>query len=353
MMNEYFASGNSFAGALYDARLGKRPRWPRAYPPRCFMRVPDEFLKCVAFISRREQRDGGEYFRFIGTGFFVSVPSRRQQDAHFHYFVTAKHVVDAILNHPFAVRVNATDGLTRNIWGDLHGASVKWWFHPTEEQSVDVAVALWDITLEEDIRTIPVEAFLSSKEEIDDCGIGPGDQVFFPGCFTLLTGQERNYRLVRTGNIAMMPGEPIPHVKVGNSGSAEVEGYLIEARSIGGLSGSPVFVRETVSATAKVINTKTNKEMEKNIAVLGEPHLLGLAQGHWNVKPEDKNSVIIRPDSDSLHRVNLGISIVVPASKILEVINHQELIEIINRSEEQWVREQGTSEPDGTLNVSP
>ena len=43
--------------------------------------------------------------------------------------------------------------------------------------------------------------------------------------------------IVRTGNIASMPEEA---VDLGSSGSQEV--YLVESRSIGGLSGSPVFL---------------------------------------------------------------------------------------------------------------
>jgi hypothetical protein len=85
---------------------------------------------------------------------------------------------------------------------------------------------------------------------------------------------------------------------------------------------------------------------------LGEPHLLGLVHGHWNIRPEDKNSVVIVPDNESPHRVNLGIGIVVPASKILEVINHPELIEMRRQSDAQAAEEAGTSDPDGTPDLS-
>ena len=59
-----------------------------------------------------------------------------------------------------------------------------------------------------------------------------------------MTGRDRNFPIVRTGHIAMMPDEKIPKVKIGDwEGNADA--YLIESRSIGGWSGSPVFVRGT------------------------------------------------------------------------------------------------------------
>ena len=46
---------------------------------------------------------------------------------------------------------------------------------------------------------------------------------------------------MRMGNVALMAGEPIP------AHDYNMDAHLIEARSIGGLSGSPAFVRQTVS----------------------------------------------------------------------------------------------------------
>ena len=106
---------------------------------------------------------------------------------------------------------------------------------------------------------------------------------------------------MRMGNIAMVPDERIPITNFG-----DMEAYLIEARSIGGLSGSPVFVIEVVDPLDRRI------------------HLLGLIQGHWDVKPE---TIIDEATEDSETRagVNVGIAIVTPASKILEIINCNEM----------------------------
>jgi hypothetical protein len=81
---------------------------------------------------------------------------------------------------------------------------------------------------------------------------------------------------------------------------------LIEARSIGGLSGSPAFVFETVPVG------------------IGTFYLLGLMHGHWDIPPQMKNDFKINPEL--FGRVNMGIAIVVPAKKILEVLNHPQLV---------------------------
>jgi hypothetical protein len=81
-----------------------------------------------------------------------------------------------------------------------------------------------------------------------------------------------------------------------------MEAYLIEARSIGGLSGSPVFVnlgvvRETPDRPPFTLG---------RVAV----YLLGLVHGHWDVE-----SGLIGEAN-----VNMGIAIVTPIQKAAEMI---------------------------------
>ena len=58
---------------------------------------------------------------------------------------------------------------------------------------------------------------------------------------------------------------------------------------------------------------------------------MGLIHGHWDIKESDMN----KPDypHDSTRGVNMGIAVVVPAKKILEVFAHPELQELIQRYE--------------------
>jgi hypothetical protein len=92
-----------------------------------------------------------------------------------------------------------------------------------------------------------------------------------------------------------------------------VETYLAEGRSIGGLSGSPVFVRNTVHMLAM-----TKDGTRAQISALGTFHLLGLMLGHWDAPPDFSET--------QGKSINMGISIVVPAAKILEVLFSEELI---------------------------
>jgi len=52
---------------------------------------------------------------------------------------------------------------------------------------------------------------------------------------------------------------------------------------------------------------------------------MGLIHGHWELKPE---SIIdtITPDAGIKAGVNVGIAIVTPAQKILDILNQPELI---------------------------
>jgi hypothetical protein len=184
-------------------------------------------------------------------------------------------------------------------------------YSPTDA-SVDVAVYPYAPPLETyDYKAVHVNTFLTG-EIIQQKEIGVGDEVFVTGLFAHAAGSQRNLPIVRTGNIAMMPDEVIP------TDSGNIEAYLIEARSIGGLSGSPVFVRQTVALG------------------IGGFYLLGLMHGHWEIPTDRKNDSLMGND---LHgKVNMGIAIVIPAKKILEVLNHPELVEMRRMQDETLLK---------------
>jgi hypothetical protein len=130
-----------------------------------------------------------------------------------------------------------------------------------------------------------------------------------PGLFVYAPGTSRTMPLVRHGNIAMIPDDKIQV----DSGFAYV--YLVEMRSIGGMSGSPVFVRPTVEV-------EFSKD-QKFFGLLPQVSLLGLVHGHWDISPSDIDKCKPRPQRGG---VNIGVGVVVPAEKILEVLNHPELV---------------------------
>ncbi|MBA7673314.1 hypothetical protein ES703_81509 [subsurface metagenome] len=274
------------------------------------MRVPDEVRQCVAFIGLPVTiPDAQQGIRFQGTAFFVSVPSESMEGKSYIYLVTAKHVAIKLEGKTFMVRINTNDGKSALVIGE----GTQWWYHATDE-SVDVALIPFVPPAEFEYRSIPTTMFLLD-EIIQGKSIGTGDEVFIAGLFAHLTGSARNLPIVRMGNIAMMPGEPVSTKEFG-----DIEAYLIEARSIGGLSGSPAFVRETVTMG------------------LGAFYLLGLMHGHWDIPLQSKNDAM-RADEDTYGQVNMGIAIVIPAKKILEVLNQPRMIDARRAGDEARKKE--------------
>jgi hypothetical protein len=307
------------------------------------MRIPDEILKCVVFLGREKRERGHTVFKCGGTAFIIGMPMTRVKNCVFHYLVTAQHVAEQLTGKTWGTRVNTRDGGFKVATAPTDAT---WWLHRTESEVVDAAVIPWTIEEDEDSLYIPTEMFLTD-EKITENHIGPGDEVFMVGLFTRLEGRSRNIPIVRTGNVAMMPGnELLPGATVGGK-AAEIEAYLIEARSIGGVSGSPVFVRETVGNEVRV-RSRSGRMKPTQVQHPGDHHLLGLMHGHWEILPEDRNEVEFEPvkRADKPESVNLGIAIVVPAKKILEVLNQPALAALRERMEDEILKQQPTTEPD-------
>lgn len=279
------------------------------------MRVPDALRGCVAFLGRVVAE--GDVIKhedppYRGTGFFVAVGSPNP-DHVFPYLVTARHSADALADRPFVIRLNTCDGTARNIVCD---AGTRWFRHP--DPTVDVAV----LPIAPDRSTYDyrwvVPRMLVGPKMIEKLNIGVGDEVFITGLFAYLFGNDRNIPIVRTGNVAMMPAERVP-TRLG-----QMEAYLIEARSIGGISGAPVFVRETVPLMHEYPGTGDERDTVNQVPIYaaGPFYLLGVMHGHWDIPPEMMN----RLGSGANAGVNMGIAIVTPATKIREVLSLPELV---------------------------
>lgn len=271
------------------------------------MQIPKEIRNCVVFLG---YRDDAGVERFSGTAFYVGRTIAIGYG--FTYLVTAKHVIEDIKGKgkdQVLMRVNQTKG--NAIWVDI---PIDTWFsHPTDS-SVDVAVKRTVIIPGLDHNSIPIRRFVN-QVIIEKENIGMGDEIFLPGLFANHFGEDRNIPIIRTGNIAAMPEEKVTVNKIG-----KIDAYLIEARSIGGLSGSPVYVH--VEAVRYADNRTPT-------AVYDGPghYLLGLMHGHYDEYWQTGG----RAD-----RVNLGIAIVVPAAKILEVINQPMIKDADDKAENEW-----------------
>jgi hypothetical protein len=283
------------------------------------MRVPDQIRDCAVFVGLAEMPEP----EYRGTGFLVTVPGTRQN--HFAFMVTARHVAEKLEGNEFYVRVNRHNGKAVALKA---AADNKWFYHPTERKHVDAAVSFFapSRVSELAVQLIPIEMFADGTV-IDNHDIGIGDEVFITGLFTKVTETTRNIPIVRTGTVAMIPGERIPF------GDSMIEAYLVESRSIGGLSGSPVFVRETLKIHAGLspnpkfwsgLGKDTSGESpfdELEMQGTGRFYFFGSMIGHWEIPTGFTQS--------EAEAVNMGIAPVVPAHKIREIILQPEIVEIM------------------------
>jgi hypothetical protein len=197
------------------------------------------------------------------------------------------------------------------------------WGHPSDV-AADVAVLPIYGDRDADIVYTSIGNFLTQEQLADGAIVGVGDEVFVAGLFTPAPG-EMVAPVVRHGNIAMLPRDQIQT----ELGFTDV--YLIEARSIGGFSGSPVFARPTILLAAE---QRDDKYVEPVFGT-GGTRFLGVVQGHWDIKESAMNKPQI---IHTLGGVNLGIAIVTPAYKLLETLNRPELVELRDRIEQNYRR---------------
>ena len=156
-------------------------------------------------------------------------------------------------------------------------------------------------------------------------GIGIGDEIYVTGLFRFVTGKDSNQVVTRMGSLSMIPSERVPSMKWHKDG---IEGYLVESRSIGGLSGSPVFVQRSIEVQP------TEHTGRKPLAA-GAMFWLGLVHGHWDVKENQVDGFSSDAWSKGREQINTGMAIVVPFDKIMEVIKQDEL---------KWWAEQAVKE---------
>lgn len=285
------------------------------------MRIPSNLFKGLAFIGAVAARDalGNPQGDILGTGFFVKVPSARfSPPASYVYLVTAKHVVDDIGDSEPYILATGMDGTAKQ----LTHIGEKWWAHPSDD-SADVIVR--QVAFQPNLvhLAINVKDFVL-PDSIKKGEVVEGDETFMAGYFSPISST-RNLPIVRHGNVAMLPSEQIQT----EYGYADV--YLVEARSIGGISGSPVFVRPPL---------RYGIEMPKGTTALfdaiGQFKLLGVMHGHWDIKESRMNEHEVIHDRK--HGVNMGIGIVVPAVKLLETLNQPGLEKLRQLGDEDLAR---------------
>lgn len=290
------------------------------------MYLPELVQKSAVIIADNAGPLGSGFFlstrSYTGVGWYGHVPRAGDDESLATYIVTAAHVVQALGNDDAEVFFLKNDGTS----GRLIVRSKDWRFHPTQKSMVDVAAAplgFGDLGINH-ANTVVDFTDIAVDEVVENEGVGPGDELYIAGLFNRLDGSAHAYTpIVRTGNVAMLP-KPQPMDAADKQGNPiKIYAHLIETRSIGGLSGSPVFVdnrgprmRPGIGGVSDVSNAPT--------------YFFGLIRGHWNLPsavPLDKNRRSKAKEIDAERdQINTGIALVVPAQKVFEVVNQEEFV---------------------------
>jgi hypothetical protein len=241
---------------------------------------------------------------------------------HFDHLVTAEHVISGLLlkNHEIWLRVNLVNGKTAELLLDPEDFR----FHPKDElEPTDVAVCPFTPRIHNENTGEGIEADIHSLRLTGDGSflptelfkkryMGRGGEISIIGLFRSHSGNNRNIPIVRVGNIAALPEEP-----VWTEHKGYIKAYLIEARSIAGLSGSPVMAMP--DGALELAHALTKGQRVETAAAL-----LGLMHGHFDVP--NLNEDVVTDEEEPARGIHTGIGIVIPVDKIVETIQHPELV---------------------------
>lgn len=285
-------------------------------------RIKDRFTDVAVYIysSLEDAEDGNAYG---GSGFIADVPFESDKNLHYLYVVTNKHVIEKA--DPPVIRINRQDGKAECI----PTRREQWKFHPDGD---DVAVFHLDTEWERlRVATIRTNQFVTPELIVAE-DIGIGDDTVMVGRFITHEGKQHNTPAVRFGNIAMMPKE-----KIESSGYRQ-ESFLVEVRSLPGYSGSAVLIyspcamndmSERRFGKPRGVDMFSGKASGDDIMVdlaAKGPYLLGIDWCHLQkpVPVTDANGEPLQ--YGWVVTENTGMAGVIPAWKITEVLNGEELM---------------------------
>ena len=269
----------------------------------------------------------------IGTAFVIGYPVSGMSDTVVPLVVTAKHVVGD--REKVIGRFTAKSGpVPVTVLYDLIDLRRKGdvWEHPDE--GVDLLVFRTPHFEAVDYQPFPV-ALIASKRNYAEEDIKATDRVIFPCLLVNFMGTARNYPVIRSGSIALIPGEPVPleyDVGVRRIRTAQ-QVILIDATSIPGASGSPVFLGPEPRSKGEAF-------------MLGgtQPWLLGVMHGFYPALPRELVGVQTNRVVPAFAE-NSGIAIVFPSWFLHEILECddvtkriQELITGEKRGEKRLVR---------------
>jgi hypothetical protein len=282
-------------------------------------------LDCVVYLypseAEAEAEDGS---RIGGSGFLVGIYLNPPFNTYaLRVLVTNKHIVD---NGNMVARINTLDGGKAIIAMDEEN----WIFSATGDD-----LGICPIKVNPAVHKhnyVPTWTFVT-KKLLGEFDVGPGDDVFFVGRFIDREGRQQNLPSARFGNISQMPIEPVIL-----EGGVKQDSFMIEARSIAGYSGSPVFLHfipqpglpPNMPEGARLsMPDFILKRQFTQYGIPYEPYLLGIDYCHIFSKDQVFNRHTDKPHDDWYVKSNTGMMGVIPAWKLAAMLEQPEMKSII------------------------
>lgn len=286
------------------------------------MLINENFLKTVAFLMVEKPDDmSGELIKKpCATVFFVEKPINAEFSQ--IYAITARHVIENIHRQtPIYIRVNNSDSSVECLKAEKENWVLS--------DKIDVAIINFKKQSNHDLKCIPYN-MLATDELIKKESTGIGDEIFFVGLFSEHYGREHNLPVVRFGNISLMPSEKLS-VRVAKDMIIQVNGYLIEAMSWPGHSGSPVFIYypfDREPGKSRIASSPPNGILKNADPLSGTEQfkLLGLVSAHYPIEQEVKMSETIPEEQKGQIEAQSGMALVIPAQGIIDTLNELELL---------------------------
>jgi hypothetical protein len=190
-------------------------------------RIRDQFLNSVLYLYSSEE-DARRGTKRGGTGFLYGIPNLSRSDSYWVFVVTCRHLIEKEFLY---LRINTID----SGYKIFETKETDWFPDPTED------LAIYLLPFDSDLN---VSYIIDGKDTVDQdlisrINIGPGDDVYIVGRFIQHDGIQQNTPVVRFGNLAMLPSEPVYNDEI----KLETLCYLVDVRLREGFSGSPVFVQ--------------------------------------------------------------------------------------------------------------
>ena len=301
----------------------------------------EENLDIAVFVCVEEQQPSGGSARVPRATAFLTVI--KGDPFWTGYVVTAAHVLEGIGNRAFYLRFNTQAG-----FDDVETSRDEWFIH--DHADVALVRVQWSTYT---LKSIHQEQFIGADynlrvQEMRDAGliqlpglfsgsniqIETGNDVSIVGLLAQHYGRSKSLPVARAGTIARMPSEPVEFMHPGGTLS-KANAYLVEFRSWGGQSGSPVLVHRRLFHLVQVQvsslpgNSDAGEPRSETISIQNPDTevfgFLGLVSGHFDIEQQAQTSGDIFGSITTA--INSGIAIVTPAEAVRELLWRDDVAE--------------------------